>query len=82
MGGNDIGLLNLIFTCILFFKLWGMDCEEVIKSGHDTINSQQFKDDLNGLIKAIVNKGRGTNVGKRFKVFVIGYAQFFNQKTT
>lgn len=82
MGGNDIGILNLISTCILSFKLWGMDCEEVIQYGHDTINSQQFKDDLNGLIGAVVKKGRGTSVGDRFKVFVIGYAQFFNQETT
>lgn len=82
MGGNDIGILNLILTCILSFKLWGMDCEAVIQNGHDTINSQQFKDDLNGLIKAIVDKGRGTNAGERFKVFVVGYAQFFNQETT
>ena len=82
MGGNDVGILNLILTCILSFKLWGMDCEAVIQKGHDTINSQQFKDDLNGLIKAIVDKGRGTNAGERFKVFVVGYAQFFNQKTT
>lgn len=82
MGGNDIGILNLISTCILSFKLWGMDCEAVIQSGHNKINSQQFKDDLNGLIRAIVDKGRGTSVGERFKVFVVGYAQFFNQQTT
>jgi lysophospholipase L1-like esterase len=82
MGGNDIGILNLIATCVLSFKLWGMNCKEVIQYGHDTINSQQFKDDLNGLIKAVVEKGRGTNVGERFKVFVVGYAQFFNQETT
>lgn len=82
MGGNDIGILNLISTCILSFKLWGMDCEEVIQYGHDTINSQQFKDDLNGLIGAVVEKGRATSVGDRFKVFVVGYAQFFNQETT
>lgn len=82
MGGNDVGILNLITTCILSFKLWGMDCEEVIQYGHDQIKSQQFKDDLNGLIKAVVDKGRGTNVGDRFKFFVVGYAQFFNQETT
>lgn len=82
MGGNDIGILDLIVTCILSFKLWGMNCEEVIQYGHDTIKSKQFKDDLNGLIQAVVDKGRGTNVGKQFKVFVVGYAQFFNQTTT
>ncbi len=82
MGGNDIGILDLIATCILSFKLWGLDCPGVIQYGRDTINSQKFKDDLNGLIKAIVDKGRGTKVGNRFKVFVVGYAKFFNQDTT
>lgn len=82
MGGNDIGILNLILTCILSFKLWGQNCEEVIQSGNDVIKTQKFKDDLNGLIKAVVEKGRSTPVGDRFKVFVIGYAQFFNQETT
>ena len=81
MGGNDIGILNLVSTCILSFKLWGMDCEEVIQYGHDTINSQKFKDDLNGLLGAIIKKGRGTPIGNSFKVFVVGYAQFFNQQT-
>jgi hypothetical protein len=82
MGGNDIGILNLIATCILSLKLWGLDCEGVIKYGHDTINSQVFKDDLNSLVQAIVDKGRGTKVGDKFKVFIVGYAQFFNQETT
>ena len=82
MGGNDIGILNLIATCILSFKLWGLDCPGVIQYGHDTINSQKFKDDLTGLIQAVVDKGRGTSVGEGFKVFVVGYAQFFNQETT
>jgi hypothetical protein len=81
MEANDIGILNLTTTCILSFKLWGTNCEEVIQYGHDTIDSQQFKHDLNGLIKAVVGKGRSTNVEERLKVFV-GYAQFFNQETT
>ncbi|KAI9786804.1 MAG: hypothetical protein M1835_002928 [Candelina submexicana] len=82
MGGNDIGILNLILTCILSFKLWGKDCQEVIQSGHDTINSQQFKDDLNDLIKAVIDKGRGSKAGDQFKVFIVGYVRFFNQDTT
>ncbi|KAI9890971.1 MAG: hypothetical protein M1814_003472 [Vezdaea aestivalis] len=82
MGGNDVGILNLISTCILSFKLWGMDCEEVIKSGHDIIQSQKFQQDLNDLIQAVVDKGRKTSLGNRFKVFVVGYAQFFNQQRT
>lgn len=81
-GGNDIGILNLIATCMVSFKLWGDTCEQVIKSANDKMKSQKFKDDIDGLIKAIIDKGRGTSVGDRFELFVVGYAQFFNQETT
>ena len=81
MGGNDIGVLNLIVTCILGLKLWGMNCEEVIAKGHEIIDSQKFKDDADKLLQAIIDKGRKTNVGDKFKVFVLGYAKFFNQDT-
>ena len=82
MGGNDIGILNLVATCILSFKLWGLDCEGVIKYGQGVIDSDDFKKNLDDLMKAVIAKGRGTKVGDKFKVFVVGYAQFFNQKTT
>ncbi|KAL8701120.1 MAG: hypothetical protein Q9201_005085 [Fulgogasparrea decipioides] len=80
MGGNDIGILNLTTSCILSFNIWDRNnCEKAIQYGHDTIKTQQFKDNLNGLIKAIVDKGRG-KVGEKFKVFVVGYAQFFQPR--
>lgn len=81
MGGNDIGILNLVSTCIMSFKLWGMDCDAVIQNAHDIIASQKFKDDLDSVIQATVDKGRG-KVGDKFKVFITGYARFFNQTTT
>ena len=81
MGGNDIGILNLISTCIYSFKLWGKDCDQVIQEGHDIINGQQFQTDMKAVITKAVDKGRGA-VGLEFRLFVTGYAQFFNQETT
>ena len=82
MGGNDIGILNLVATCILSIKPIGMDCDKVIQSAFDEIKKPEFNAGLDDLMNAIVKKGRGTRVGDRFKVFVVGYAQFFNQETT
>ena len=82
MGGYDIGILNLILTCIYSLKLWGNDCDQTIQAGHDTLASDNFKSKMHEVIQKAVTKGRGTRVGPEFKFFVTGYAQFFNQKTT
>ncbi|KAL2047970.1 hypothetical protein ABVK25_011141 [Lepraria finkii] len=42
MCGNDIGILNLITTCIFSFKLWGKNCEEVIQEGELHRGNAQF----------------------------------------
>lgn len=81
MGGNDIGILNLISTCVYSFKLWGQNCDQVIQEGHDIINNQQFQTDMKAVITKALDKGRGA-VGPEFRLFVTGYAQFFNQETT
>ncbi|MCJ1323713.1 hypothetical protein MMC10_000374 [Thelotrema lepadinum] len=57
MGGNDIGILNLVATCIFSFKFsLGIffDCDQVIQHGHDII------------------EGRNTAVGPAFPAFVTG----------
>lgn len=72
MGGNDIGILNLISTCVFSFKLWGKDCEQVIQEGHDIIKSDNFTQDLNAVIEKALDKGRSTPVGIEFQLFVTG----------
>ena len=82
MGGNDVGILNLVATCILSFKLWGLDCDQVIDYGNGVVAAPEFKANITAVIQAAVSKGRATPVGPNFKFFVTGYAQFFNQVTT
>ena len=72
MGGNDIGILNLISTCVYSFKLWGKDCEQVIQEGHDIIQSDPFKTDLHSVIQNTLNKGRSTTIRTAFRLFVTG----------
>ena len=53
MGGNDIGILNLVATCIFSFKFsLGIffDCDQVIQHGHDIIESDAFKTNLKSVI--------------------------------
>lgn len=56
MGGNDIGILNLITTCIFSFKLWGKNCEEVIQEGMDIAQSDELKANFTAVIKNSVHK--------------------------
>ena len=72
MGGNDIGILNLISTCILSFKLWGKNCEEVIQEGMDIAQSDELKANFTAVIEKAYTKGRSTPVGVQFQVFVTG----------
>ena len=72
MGGNDIGILNLISTCILSFKLWGKNCEEVIQEGMSIAQSDELKANFTAVIEKAYTKGRSTSVGVQFQVFVTG----------
>ena len=80
MGGNDIGILPLVLTCIYSVPIFAMSCDAVIQRGFDILNSENFKIDLFAVIKAVQDKGR-TKYGQDFHVFVTGYAQLFNSET-
>ncbi|KAI4270768.1 MAG: hypothetical protein L6R38_007018 [Xanthoria sp. 2 TBL-2021] len=81
MGGNDVGILNLVATCIYSFKPVGQGCDQIIKNGHDTLEKPEFAANAKKVIQKALDRGRGTSVGEKFAVFVSGYAQFFNQTT-
>ena len=72
MGGNDVGILNLVSTCILSFKLWGKNCEEVIQEGMDIAQSDELKNNFTAVIERAYMKGRSAPVGIQFQVFVTG----------
>ena len=80
MGGNDIGILNLVLTCIYSLKLWGNDCDTVIANGFKYTESDEFTSKAKEVIQTALTKSSGTRIGSKFKFFVTGYAQFFNQE--
>ena len=51
MVGNDIGILNLVTTCILPFKLWGLNCDQVIQEGMKIAQSDELKANFTAIIE-------------------------------
>ena len=79
MGGNDLGILNLVLTCIYSIKVWGQDCDTIIENGFNTLKAPKFTDKAKEVIQKALDKSGGTRIGSKFRFFVTGYAQFFNQ---
>lgn len=79
MGGNDIGFKELVATCIYSIPINPFkNCAQVIAYSQQRANSDDFINDAQGVIIAALNKGASRGVPD-FKVFVTGYAQFFNE---
>lgn len=72
MGGNDVGILNLVATCIYSLKPFGQDCDQVIDGGHKELEKPEFAENAKKVIQKALDKGRGTIVGTKFAVFVSG----------
>lgn len=79
-GGDDVEFLWLIMYCILqFFK--NNPCQEQITRSQGIIDSELFYNSLDYVIKNALIRGI-TAAGPGFKLFVTGYAQFFNGTST
>jgi len=82
MGGNDIGFKELVSTCIYSLRfLTTMNCDEAIADSMKRLHSPDFVKAATGVIIKALLKGTA-RVGQDFKVYVTGYAQFFNEQTT
>ncbi|KAI4169785.1 MAG: hypothetical protein LQ343_005434 [Gyalolechia ehrenbergii] len=81
MGGNDIGFKELVATCIYSIPLDPFrNCDQVIAYSQGRVNSDDFINGAKDVIIAALIKGAGRGVPD-FKVYVTGYAQFFNEQT-
>ncbi|KAL8752518.1 MAG: hypothetical protein Q9184_005707 [Pyrenodesmia sp. 2 TL-2023] len=81
MGGNDIGFKELVTVCIYSLRIFTLkDCEAVIADSQRIVNSPGFINDAANVITTALAKGTDRS-GPEFKVFVTGYAQFFNEDT-
>ncbi|KAL8716869.1 MAG: hypothetical protein Q9225_005829 [Loekoesia sp. 1 TL-2023] len=81
MGGNDFGFKELVSVCIYSLSLFTLkDCAEVIADSQRRVNGPDFVREATNVIITALRKGR-SRTGQQFKVFVTGYAQFFNEQT-
>jgi hypothetical protein len=84
VGGNDIDFPGIIFNCILelsipFSGMPRRDCPTQIDFSWDLINNDKLVYDIDHLIKKTIDKGRTGTVGDDFKLYVLGFGEFFNE---
>ena len=81
MGGNDIGILYLVLTCIYSVPITGKGCDALIQQAFDMLDTQEFDYNAYEVIYLVRNQGK-TARRPNFHIFVTGYAQLFNSQTT
>ncbi|KAI4232219.1 MAG: hypothetical protein L6R40_007467 [Gallowayella cf. fulva] len=84
MGGNDIGFKELVTLCVYSIPNPMsplMDCADAIARSQRLVNSPDFVGDAINVIISILRKGADTGV-PNLKIYVTGFAQFFNERTT
>ncbi|KAL8784301.1 MAG: hypothetical protein Q9213_004059 [Squamulea squamosa] len=79
-GGDDIEFLSLVLECILQMYPFSNPCEEQIQRSASKLDDPLLFNSLDLIIKQILIRGI-TSAGEGFRLFVTGYAQFFNEKT-
>lgn len=79
--GDDVDFLHLVLRCILQFYWTDGLCQDTIDSSRKTLESHKWRNSLDAVIKTTLAKGREA-AGDGFKLFVTGYAEFFNNRTT
>ncbi|KAI4086804.1 MAG: hypothetical protein LQ344_007280 [Seirophora lacunosa] len=80
MGGNDIGFKELVSVCVYSIRIFTLkDCAEVIADSQRRLADPDFVRDAVNVISTALRKGSSRS-GPNFKVYVTGYAQFFNEQ--
>lgn len=84
VGGDDIDFPGILFNCILETHIPGggppqRTCDEQREHSWDLINSPDLVDNIDHLIQKTVDRGRKGPIGEKFKLYVTGYGEFFNQ---
>lgn len=79
-GGNDVGLADILNACVFQWWPFSSGCHQAIETSRELIEGS-FSADLVKLLKAVTPKlsRDPTNPGR---LYVIGYADFFNSSTT
>ena len=83
MGGNDIEFVPLVTRCVYNSRVFTRkSCNETITDSQSKVHSSAFIDGAGRVINKAISEANKRQVGPSFKVFVLGYSQFFNEETT
>ncbi|KAL8812539.1 MAG: hypothetical protein Q9223_007265 [Gallowayella weberi] len=78
IGGNNVGFRAILTACIYRFYAWRSgDCTEELAKSQAIIDSPEFADGLSKAINDAVGKAKNPD----FRLYVTGYAAFFNEDT-
>lgn len=85
IGGDDIDFPGIIFNCILDYNFYGLggkkrSCDDQRAHTWSLLNAPALVDNIATTIQKVVAKGRTGAVGDAFKLYVTGYADFFNDQ--
>ena len=78
VGGNNVGFANIINDCVYRFKgVFSGNCQDTIKTSQNLINTE-----LGPAVKQCLQAFMDRPQHPKLRIFVTGYAQFFNQEKT
>ncbi|KAH0559576.1 hypothetical protein GP486_003914 [Trichoglossum hirsutum] len=78
IGGNNVGFFRVLNACIYrFYGARSGDCQTEINQANTHLASQDFPKEVTDAITTIMTKVPSTG----FRLYVTGYAQFFNAAT-
>ena len=79
IGGNNVGFFDILNACIYqFYWGWSGDCNEALANSQALIDSPEFETNITDSINDVVGEASAPN----FKLYMTGYAAFFNEDTT
>ncbi|KAI9669874.1 MAG: hypothetical protein M1831_006909 [Alyxoria varia] len=82
VGGDDIDFPGLLANCIIEWNVFGAiphrSCDDQKKLTWSKLKSPDLVDSIDHLIKKTVRRGRSGSIGDEFRLYVTGYAEFFN----
>ncbi len=86
IGGDDIDFPGILFNCILETHIPGggppfRTCDDQRAYTWSKINDPSLVTNISGLIGKVVTKAQQGQAGNKFKLYVTGYGQFFNNET-
>jgi hypothetical protein len=83
VGGDDIDFPGILFNCVLDAHILGgppqRTCDEQRQYSWSLINSPDLANNIDHLIQKTVTRGRKGSIGEKFKLYVTGYGEFFNE---